>query len=215
MIPTDRRRYPNEELVRVVSRHGFADRSALDLGCGAGANAWMLAKEGFSVVAVDSDPEAVAEAYDNMNRFLRTDEMEWVNFIESDALSAASAREGFFSLVVDCWFSYCLETANFRDLLRHVHDALRSGGVFWSWHPSKSSDVWMSSRSDERIDRWTLNGIQRPGPYCGNKGPFRFLWPAEYKTMLVEAGFGDVTIERHGRTYGRDYFEMLSVTARV
>ena len=47
-------RYPPEELVRFTARRYFQalDRKAvsmLEIGCGAGANIWFLAREGFDV----------------------------------------------------------------------------------------------------------------------------------------------------------------------
>src|SRR5271165_5975647 len=51
-------KYPKEELIRFVARHyyGAPDRSAfkfLDVGCGFGASACYLAREGFTIDAID------------------------------------------------------------------------------------------------------------------------------------------------------------------
>jgi SAM-dependent methyltransferase len=66
-------RYPPEELVRFVSRAatGAEDRRALrflEVGCGAGANLWFLAREGFSVHGIDGAPAAVAAARARLDR---------------------------------------------------------------------------------------------------------------------------------------------------
>ncbi len=57
----------NEELVRFVSRCEPIEvrglRKFLDLGCGAGANLWMLAREGFDAYGIDSSPTALNLAY--------------------------------------------------------------------------------------------------------------------------------------------------------
>jgi SAM-dependent methyltransferase len=59
-------RYPPEHVIRFVARafYGAADRAAvrlLDLGCGPGACAWYMAREGFSVSAIDFSPTAVEQ----------------------------------------------------------------------------------------------------------------------------------------------------------
>jgi hypothetical protein len=65
------RRYPNEELVRFLARHFFpipcAERAAvpiLEVGCGSGANLWMIAREGFAAHGLSiTTSERVARSY--------------------------------------------------------------------------------------------------------------------------------------------------------
>ncbi len=57
-------RYPKEEFVRWVAHNYYqaSDRSAvrfLDLGCGSGASTWFLAREGFTVTALDGSLSAI------------------------------------------------------------------------------------------------------------------------------------------------------------
>lgn len=61
------RRYPNEELVRFLARHFFplpraarADVRILEVGCGSGANLWMIAREGFAAHGLDLSAEGLA-----------------------------------------------------------------------------------------------------------------------------------------------------------
>lgn len=49
-------------LLTVLSRHGLAGRSLLDLGCGTGAMSFEFAKSGFDVVGVDSSAQMLARA---------------------------------------------------------------------------------------------------------------------------------------------------------
>lgn len=57
-------RYPSEDLVRFVARtFGNGEgKSALEVGCGPGANLWYLAREGFETCGVDLSPVAVEQA---------------------------------------------------------------------------------------------------------------------------------------------------------
>lgn len=64
------RRYPNEELCRFMGRTWFQlpraarhDVKILELGCGSGANLWMLKREGFDTYGLDLSPEAIHLAH--------------------------------------------------------------------------------------------------------------------------------------------------------
>lgn len=54
--------HASTELQRVIREHGIAPGRAIDLGCGAGANAVWLAQQGFEVVGVDFSPLAIQRA---------------------------------------------------------------------------------------------------------------------------------------------------------
>jgi 2-polyprenyl-3-methyl-5-hydroxy-6-metoxy-1,4-benzoquinol methylase len=61
------RRYPNEELLRFFGTYYFGlppdQRRALrvlEVGCGSGANLWMMAREGFDAHGVDLSQEGLA-----------------------------------------------------------------------------------------------------------------------------------------------------------
>ena len=53
---------PAPELVQLVKQNRIPRGTALDIGCGTGANAVFLAEEGFEVTAVDISPTAVERA---------------------------------------------------------------------------------------------------------------------------------------------------------
>ncbi len=53
---------PARELVRLVEEEKIPRGSALDIGCGTGANAVFLAEKGFDVTAVDISPTAIERA---------------------------------------------------------------------------------------------------------------------------------------------------------
>jgi SAM-dependent methyltransferase len=53
---------PSSELLRVLVEEQIEPCPALELGCGTGTNAVWLAKQGFTVTAVDVSPRALAQA---------------------------------------------------------------------------------------------------------------------------------------------------------
>ena len=66
------RRYPNEELCRFMGRNYFSiektKRKAikiLEVGCGSGANLWMISKEGFDAYGIDLSQNAIELAKKN------------------------------------------------------------------------------------------------------------------------------------------------------
>jgi SAM-dependent methyltransferase len=67
-------RYPSEDLVRFVARtFGNGEgKSALEVGCGPGANLWYLAREGFETCGVDLSPVAVEQHPFGFNGFTGT-----------------------------------------------------------------------------------------------------------------------------------------------
>src|SRR5690349_8683681 len=61
------RMYPNEELLRFFGTYYFGlpleERRrlvVLEVGCGSGANLWMIAREGFQAHGLDLSPEGLA-----------------------------------------------------------------------------------------------------------------------------------------------------------
>jgi hypothetical protein len=100
-----------------------------------------------------------------------------------------------------------------------VARVLKSGGKYFSYTPSKNSDVFRESAPSDKIDPSTLNGISRPtAPFSGNLYPFRFMSGDEYAAMLSSAGQGAFKVtysEKVGRTYrgGQEYFEFVVIQA--
>ncbi len=90
------RRYPNEELCRFMGRNLFSipmsERSnvkVLEVGCGSGANLWMIAKEGFSTFGIDLSEESLNLCKQMMHKYgvdaeLSAQDMSQTNFSASE-----------------------------------------------------------------------------------------------------------------------------------
>jgi SAM-dependent methyltransferase len=214
------RRYPNEELIRFLAREFFptplekrSETRILETGCGSGANLWAIAREGFATYGLDLSAAGIDLCHQMIQSWgcratLQTGDMTNLPY-PSD----------FFDAVVDVFSSYCLPEKDFARYLDGVERVLKPGGKFFSYTPSKNSDVFKSAPASEKIDASTLSGIHRPtAPYYGNFYPFRFVSQEEYADLLTKAGKGLLSVthsEAMGRTYdsGKEYFEFVVIQA--
>lgn len=86
---------PHAELIRVLDEYGLNLQTVLDVGCGTGANAVLLAERRFEVTAVDCSPIALERA-----RLRAEQQNALVRFVLSDIFEFAR-NSGQFDLVVD------------------------------------------------------------------------------------------------------------------
>lgn len=87
---------PTSELVRVVREQSIPRGTTIELGCGTGSNAVWLARQGFTVTAIDMSPEAVHRARQ------RTWQIGVAVRILRGDLRNLSRRDGPFDFFVDC-----------------------------------------------------------------------------------------------------------------
>ncbi|MFO0629411.1 MAG: class I SAM-dependent methyltransferase [Polyangiales bacterium] len=180
-------RYPSESVIRFVARRFYAapDRRAvrlLDLGCGTGACAWYMAREGFQVSAIDSAPTGIATAE---ARF--AEEGLAAEFRLGD-IAELPWGDDTFDGVVDSFAMCCMPLARMRRVVGEVRRVLRPGGWFLS--------LGFSDRS------WGY-GLGRPlgdGAFTDiTEGPFRdrgttqLLSRAQAESLLTD--FDDRSLE--------------------
>jgi SAM-dependent methyltransferase len=212
------RRYPNEELVRFLARHFFPippdERRAvpiLEVGCGSGANLWMIAREGFAAHGIDISAEGL--------RLCREMLAGWgaeAELCHSD-MAALPFADGTLAAVVDVFSAYCLDEAGMSRFLDEVARVLRPGGRFFTYTPSKLSEAFTNHAPSTLIDGSTLSAIERPtSPFTGNHYPFRFATNAELEAALVSRGFAITMSERVARSYrdGEELFWFAVVAAQ-
>ena len=212
------RRYPNEELMRFMGRTFFPvareKRKAiriLEVGCGSGGNLWALAREGFDTYGIDLSGEGINLCH----RMLES----WgcAATLQVGDMADMPYEAGFFDAVVDVFSSYCLPEKDFIRYLDGIAHVLKPRGKYFSYTPSKHSDVYKEATKSDKIDPSTLNGIRRPtAPFHGNLYPFRFIASDEYADCLASSGKWFVNYnETVGRTYrgGQDYFEFVVIEA--
>lgn len=212
------RLYPNEELLRFLGRRFFgsserAERHAtkvLEVGCGSGANLWMLAREGFDAHGL----ELSAEALTLSRRMLR----QWgvdAHLAKGD-MTELPFSDASMNVVVDVFSSYCLTTEQHASFLRETRRVLVPGGLFFCYTPSAESDAFIHHEPALLIDERTLDGIRRPdSPFFGNFYPFRFETIPHLQSQLSQAGLRMESAESLSRTYGngRETFRFISLEA--
>jgi SAM-dependent methyltransferase len=204
------RRYPNEALVRFLARHFIpiprAERAAvpiLEVGCGSGANLWMIAREGFAAHGLDLSAEGLALCREMLAGWgveagPRHGDMASLPF--ADASMAA---------VVDAFSAYYLDEEGAARFLDEVARVLRPGGRFFTVTPSKLSEAFTDRAPATLLDASTLSGIERPtSPFGRNRCPFRFTTNSELEAALSARGLAVTTSERVGRSY-RDGGELF------
>jgi len=182
----------------------------LEVGCGSGANLWMIAREGFEAHGIDLSREGLVLC-EQMLRNWGTDAN-----LKHGEMTSLDYADGFFDVIVDVFSSYCVPEKPFDRFLDEVSRVLKSGGRFFSYHPSKNSDAFRDPGPAPLLDASTLDGIRRPtSPYYPQSYPFRFIDPGEFEAMLMQRGFNILRNERIGRTYRSmaEYFEFVSIHA--
>ncbi|WP_413812136.1 class I SAM-dependent methyltransferase [Streptomyces sp. OE57] len=132
---------PNAALVREVT--GLAPGHALDLGCGEGADAIWLARQGWRVTAVDVSRVALDRGAGHAASEGVGDRIEWQPHDLSESFPA-----GTFDLVSTYFLHSWLELPRER-ILRSAADAVAPGGVllitghagFPSWAKDPDPDI--------------------------------------------------------------------------
>ncbi|MBI3269703.1 MAG: class I SAM-dependent methyltransferase [Planctomycetes bacterium] len=133
-------RYPPEELVRFAARRyppgaGRKGVSVLELGCGAGANLWFLAREGFAVSGLDGSASALVRA----ERRLREDGLSAeLRRVDASDLAVAFPAEAF-DAVVDVACLQHNDPASARSILSQVSVVLKPGGRVFSMLVARGS----------------------------------------------------------------------------
>lgn len=195
------RRYPNEALIQFLAANYFGLPSQkrkkikiLELGCGSGANLWMMAKEGFDVYGIDVAPTGIKLTKKMMKLWNVSATVELGN------MRKLNFPDNFFDAIVDVVSVQHADLKGHRVIYREVYRCLKPGGLFFQWHLAAKSVSFIKSEG-KLIDKLTVDKIINPDvPFYGC-GLICFLTAKEAEKMLETAGFENINIEVYTRTY--------------
>jgi SAM-dependent methyltransferase len=124
-------KYPSEEAIRFFMRAkkllNKKRPAALDLGCGIGACAWFMAREGAVVTAVDGAPSGVRQTKKLAASFgIRGKRIEAV---VGDIVKPRSCLKKKFDIILDHYSLYVNGTDEIVSAFRDLYDLLNDGGM--------------------------------------------------------------------------------------
>ena len=210
------RLYPNEDFIRFFCKYLKNEKNKnkidiIELGCGLCSNLIPVIEDKFNVYGIDISEESI-----NLSR----QRLQCLN-LDATLLVANCLENNFgfnkkFNAIIDVFSMSCLNTSDFKILLKNIYNSLENNGYFYSFFPSKNSQAFTNHHPAKLIDNSTLNGIYRKdSPYYGNFYNFRFMYPYEYKYLLEENGFEVIELNTITRNYNmKEFFEYISITAK-
>lgn len=200
-------KYPSEQVVRFVARNYYncvrKDIKILDFGCGAGANTWFLAREGFDVYAFDGAPSAVKRA----ETYLQNEGCNSVHFKVLDGKSL-NYEEKFFDCVIDSACIYSNTRDNIIKMYQEVYRVLKQQGKIYSSCFGLETDGYLTS---EELEVNTYNNIKEG--VLANRGIAHFYSEQELYTILYDIGFRDIVIDKMLYTDNGNKVELLMAKA--
>ena len=210
------RRYPNEALVRFLGRYYFTELRRrrknmrfLEVGCGSGANLWVIAKEGFDTYGVDNAPSSLPlcrkmlESY-GVKAKLSIGTVRKLNY-----------KSNFFDVIADILTVEHTDIRGHHEAFAEIFRVLKPGGRFFSWHlGSKSANF--THGGGNKLDRYTVDNTPNTDVPYSNNGITCFLTVPLARRLLTSAGFVDINIERVTRSYKKlkQEVEYFAISAR-
>jgi SAM-dependent methyltransferase len=191
-----------EREIAFLARHLLqpAYRRVLDLCCGLGRHAILLAARGYQVTGLDRSADALAEA--------RRRHHAGVAWVEGDMRDLA-ALPGPFDAVLNLWQSFgYFDAATNTAVLRQIHAALRPGGRFVldiyhrAFFAAHQGDRARKDQGQTIVERKTLSGDRLTVrlDYGPAVPPDVFEWqvytPDEISALAADLGFRPLVVCR-------------------
>ncbi|EMY61479.1 class I SAM-dependent methyltransferase [Leptospira terpstrae] len=117
--PKSKLAFPDENLVRLLSRIQPTNRKALDFGCGSGRHSYLLQNEGYLVTACDTAKTTI----DSLNQ--NPSSIRWI-FTPPDTNLPFSPSE--FGLIVSWGVFHYNQREDAKKLLSSLYSSLDEGG---------------------------------------------------------------------------------------
>lgn len=187
-------KYPSEDIIRFVARNYYNKErkniKILDFGCGAGANAWYLAREGFDTYAFDGSASAVMKA----KSYLAKENLE-AHFEVADALDI-SYENNFFDCIIDSAVVYANTIKNITDMYEKIYNLLVPAGKLFAtglFTPNTAgygTGILLEKNTFKDLTEGALAG----------RGTVHFFEKEEILELLDSIGFHNINIDVTKRT---------------
>lgn len=201
-------KYPPEHLVRFVAGkfYGAPQRDAvhlLEVGCGPGANVWFMAREGFTVSAIDGSPTAIRLAKERLAGEGLAADLRVGDFRQ------LPWPDHSFDGVVENVSLYCNPLEVISQAVGEIRRVLKAGAPFLS--SFFTNRTWGYGVGTE-VEADAFTDIQE-GPMA-EKGFSLFLTRERLDDLFAD--FSDVVVERISRTTDneRHLIEQFVITCR-
>jgi cyclopropane fatty-acyl-phospholipid synthase-like methyltransferase len=163
---------PQPEVVRLEEEGAFRG-AVLDVGCGTGENALLLAARGHEVLGVDSAPSAVSRAREKAAaRGLEA------SFLVADALDLGALRRRF-ETVLDCGLFHVFDDEERKRYAESLGAAVGSAGQA---HLLCFSDEEPPGPGPRRVSEWDIKATFR-GLFVLSR-----IRPARFQSRIHEGG---------------------------
>ncbi|NQZ06898.1 MAG: class I SAM-dependent methyltransferase [Algicola sp.] len=193
------RRYPNESLIGFLAGNYFRiplekrkSLRVLELGCGSGANLWLIAKEGFDTYGIDFAPTGITFCKDMLASWQVEAKLEVAD------MTQLPFEADYFDAIVDVVSMQHLNYQQHKLAYSEVNRTLKPGGKFFSYHLGENSISGRTAQS--YIDHCTVADIAPGYPLAGN-GPTCFLAGNEARKLMGNAGLINCNVEKQQRSY--------------
>lgn len=119
--------YPPEHVIRFMAKHFYSapnrkNVNVLDLGCGAGAVVWYLAREGFTAFGLDGSESAILRAATRTQAY---NENVW---LKRGQLTDIPWHDGVMDAVIDNCAGTHIPEADYARMLAEAYRVLKPGG---------------------------------------------------------------------------------------
>jgi SAM-dependent methyltransferase len=186
-------KYPSEELIRFIAQNYYkaTDRSQikiLEAGCGAGANLWYLAREGFTVYGIDGSEVAVSRAQQRLN----VECPGWSGRLQVGDIIQLPYPDQYFDAVIDHAAICCNSYEDSQKIYNELSRVTKPGGKLYCRTLAK--DCW-GDETGQQVGHHAW--ITTEGPTF-NRGYCRFTDYDEITDLIKE--FDIVEIELLSKT---------------
>ncbi len=208
------RLYPSEALIRFLGGEGVLSGKdnhhikVLEVGCGSGANLWMMAKEGVQAYGMDSSPTSLKLAEQHLHEKWKVEANLQLGTFDNLPYETA-----VFDYVIDIVSMQHIDLKTSEKALSEVYRVLKTKGKFFSYRLSDHS-VMYGQHGCKEIDAATVSNIALGMPLANN-GCISFWSPSLTKLKYHDAGLDVVSVDTCSRSYlgGLYYVEYLAIIA--